>query len=150
MFSFSLIPTPPLCSFHQLFLNFVLSLIFSRNNLALLGLVFIKKKKKKKLSNMSYLTTLFFPIKVRKVVFFSGLPILVFSSEIACQHGDGFVFWISLSQFCSKLGYNHHVVLRLPCRYLFRKVSSENQQCFFLWSANKSFCWVLPVLGEFT
>lgn len=55
------------CSFHQVLFNFVLPMIFYWNNPALLGLSFIRKEKR--LPNMSYLTALFFPVKVRKVFF---------------------------------------------------------------------------------
>lgn len=81
---------------------------------------------------MSYLTALFFPVKVRKVVFFSGLAILVLSSEIGHQCGDGFVLRIPLSQFCAELGYDHLVVHRSLCSYPFRKITSDNQRCVLL------------------
>lgn len=81
---------------------------------------------------MSYLTALLFPIKVRKVIFFSGLSLLVLSAEIASQHGDGIVLRILLSQFCPELGYDHCILRGLPCSYPFRKISSDNQKYFLL------------------
>jgi len=80
---------------------------------------------------LSYQTALFFPVKLKKAVFFSGLPILVLSSETARQHGDGFVLWIPLSQFCSELGYNHLVVPRLMCSYRFGKISEWQPAMYF-------------------